>query len=61
MKFGSDFFKTIQFVMAILRLIARIFGETEDKKLDDTFGKNHMHDVDEFVKHTAPTHKPSMN
>ncbi len=54
MKFGTDFFKTIQFVLAILRLIARIFGDPADKDLDDKFGSNHMHDVDTAVKKYAP-------
>lgn len=55
MKFGTDFFKTIQFVLAILRLLARIFGEESDKKLDDTFGENCIHDIDATVKKYAPT------
>ena len=55
MIFGTDFFKTIQFVLAVLRLLARIFGEQSDKELDDKFGTNCLHDVDKTVKNYAPT------
>ncbi len=58
MIFGSDYFKIIQFVLAIVRLIARIFGEQTDKDLDDKFGTNCIHDVDRTVKEYAPTPKP---
>jgi len=30
--FGSDFFKIFHFVMEILRLIAEVFGDDDDKK-----------------------------
>lgn len=52
--FGADFFKTLQFVVAILRLIARIFGDAEDKKLDDKFGQNCLTEVDKDVHRMAP-------
>jgi len=35
MKFGADFFKVLEFVMAVLRLFARVFGDAEDRKADD--------------------------
>ena len=38
--FGSDFFKVIQFITALLRLIAQVFGNEEDKK-NDTEQFNH--------------------
>lgn len=57
MKFGEDFFKIVQFVIAIMRLIARVFGDKTDKDLDDEFGTNHLHEVDETVKKYAPTPK----
>lgn len=31
MKFGQDFFKIMKFVVAILKLIAEIFGDEEDQ------------------------------
>ena len=39
--FGSDFFKIIKFVIAILRLIAEIFGNDEDRRSaeENGFGK----------------------
>lgn len=33
MKFGSDFFKIFNFIIAIVRLFAEIFGDDESKKL----------------------------
>lgn len=53
MTFGEDFFKIIQFVMAVLRLIARIFGDDEDKKHDDNIMGNHAHEIDKIVKTTS--------
>jgi hypothetical protein len=32
MKIGGDFFKILNFAVAIMRLFAQIFGDTEDKK-----------------------------
>lgn len=52
MHFGTDWFKTIQFVMAVLRLIARIFGDAEDKKTDDDIQGNHAHEVDKIINTT---------
>ncbi len=52
MHFGQDWFKTIQFVMAILRLIARIFGDDEDKKTDDEIQGNHAHEADKVIDTT---------
>jgi len=57
MNFGADFFKILQFVVATMRLIARIFGDEKDKDLDDKFGSNHLHDVDASVKKYAPSPK----
>lgn len=54
MKFGTDFFKILQFVVSVMRVIARVFGDKEDKDLDDKFGSNHLHDVDETVKKYVP-------
>lgn len=52
--FGQDFFKVMQFVVAVLRLMARIFGDQKDKELDDEFGKNHLHEIDKDVHNMAP-------
>jgi len=56
MTFGEDFFKIIQFVMAIMRLIARIFGDDKDKKFDDKIMGNDTHEVEEIIK-TTPAAK----
>lgn len=32
MRVGNDFFKILNFAIAIMRLFAQIFGDTEDKK-----------------------------
>lgn len=52
MTFGEDFFKIIQFVMAVMRLIARIFGDDDDKKHDDEIMGNHAHEVDKVIEST---------
>ena len=52
MTFGADFFKTIQFIVVVLRLLARIFGDDEDKKIDDYIQGNHAHEVDTIVRST---------
>ena len=52
MTFGEDFFKIIQFVTAVMRLIARIFGDEKDKKDDDKIMGNHAHEVEEIIKTT---------
>jgi len=52
MQFGSDWFKTIQFVLAVLRLLARIFGDEADRKEDDAIQGNHAHEVEEIIKST---------
>lgn len=31
MKFGKDFFKIFNFAIQLLRLFAKVFGDTEDK------------------------------
>jgi len=57
MTFGTDYFKIIQFILALVRLIARIFGDQTDKELDDKFGTNCICDVDASVKKYVPTKK----
>ena len=59
MTFGSDFFKTVQFIVAVLRLLARIFGDDKDKEEDDKIMGNHAHEVEEIINttHTAKTNK----
>ncbi|MBA7623565.1 hypothetical protein ES703_30962 [subsurface metagenome] len=59
MHFGEDWFKTIQFVMAILRLIARIFGDKDDKKFDDEIQGNDAHEVEKIINttHAAKTNQ----
>lgn len=52
MHFGTDFFRIIQFVVAIMRLIGRIFGDDEDKKIDDDIQGNHAHEADKIIDTT---------
>ncbi|MBA7682975.1 hypothetical protein ES703_91331 [subsurface metagenome] len=54
MMFGEDFFKIIQFAMAVLRLFARIFGDAEDRKNDDKCEQNHRHEVDKIIPPPKP-------
>ena len=35
MVFGSDFFKILEIIVAILRMWARVFGDDEDRKADE--------------------------
>lgn len=48
--FGKDFFKILEFVMAALRLFARIFGDDDDRKNDDETQSNHRHEVEKIIK-----------
>lgn len=50
MKFGEDFFKVLEFVMAILRMFARVFGDEEDREADDEQQKLHGHYAEKLVK-----------
>jgi hypothetical protein len=50
MVFGRDFFKIIAFAMQILRLFARIFGDDDDKKIDDEVQGNHIHELDKVIR-----------
>jgi len=34
MHFGADYFRIIEFVIAVLRLLAKIFGDDDDRKAD---------------------------
>lgn len=52
MTFGEDFFKTVQFIVAVLRLLARIFGDDKDKEDDDKIMGNHAHEVNDIIKTT---------
>lgn len=50
MHIGSDFFKWVQVIVAILRILGRVFGDDEDKKADDEVQGNHVHEVDRIVR-----------
>jgi len=50
MKFGSDFFKILEFVVAILRMFARVFGDDEDRAADDEQAEKHGHYAEKLVK-----------
>lgn len=50
MMFGQDFFKVLQFIMAALRLFARVFGDADDRKNDDETQGNHRHEVDKVIE-----------
>lgn len=47
--FGGDFFKVFHFVMELLRLIAQVFGDEDDKKGFD----NHLSKDRETLKNAA--------
>ena len=47
--FGGDFFKIIQFVIAIMRLWGRVFGDDEDRANDDAAQENHRHEIDVII------------
>ena len=48
--FGSDFFKVVQFVVAVMRLMARIFGDESDVKNDDDAFNHNSEGVEKIVK-----------
>lgn len=48
MKFGTDFFKVLAFVMQVLRLFARVFGDKDDQKADDEVSDNHIHELNKM-------------
>ncbi len=50
MKFGSDFFKILEFVVAILRMFARVFGDDEDRQADDEQAAKHGDYAEKLVK-----------
>lgn len=50
MKFGSDFFKIIELVIAILRMFARIFGDDEDRAQDDEVREKHGDYAEKLVR-----------
>lgn len=49
MTFGEDFFKIIQLVVGIMRLIGRIFGDKDDRKHDDEAQENHQHEINSIL------------
>lgn len=51
--FGTDFFKMLEFVMAAIRLFARIFGDDKDRENDDKTQSNHVHEVQKIVTTSA--------
>lgn len=48
--FGQDFFKIAQFVLALLRLIGRIFGDDEDKANDKKAAENCATEINRIIK-----------
>lgn len=48
--FGRDYFKFAQLIVAILRLIGRIFGDNEDRANDDESENNHKHEIEKIIK-----------
>ena len=50
--FGTDFFKMLEFVMAALRLFARIFGDDEDRENDDKTQGNHVHEAAKVIENS---------
>ena len=55
--FGSDFFKIFHFVLEILRLIAEVFGDDDDKKGFD----NHLSGHRESISKAAGITKKPQN
>lgn len=49
MKFGADFFKIVTFIVQILRLFGRMFGDEQDRQADDEIQKNHIHEVEKIA------------
>lgn len=49
MRFGSDFFKWFEFVIAIIRMAVKVFGDKEDVEADDEMKEKHGHYADKLV------------
>ena len=54
MHLGKDFFLIAKFVVAVIRLFGRIFGDNDDRKADDEVESNHGHDAEHVVKTSTP-------
>lgn len=58
--FGADFFRWIQFVIAAVRLFARIFGDEEDRQHEEEINNHQSQNVNDFIaKVTKPTQPKS--
>lgn len=54
MHLGKDFFLIAKFVVAVIRLFGRIFGDEDDRKADDEVENNHSHDAEAVVRSSSP-------
>lgn len=57
MKFGKDFFKILQLVVAIMRLVARVFGDNDDITNDDTVNGDVTATANKIIKETPAANK----
>jgi len=56
--FGEDFFKIIQFAMAVLRLFGRIFGDKDDLDKDDEIFNHNSGPVEKLIKSNGNNKPP---
>lgn len=54
MHLGKDFFLIAKFVVAVIRLFGRVFGDQDDRKSDDEVENNHSHDAEVVIKSNSP-------
>lgn len=57
MKFGKDFFKILQLVVAIMRLVARVFGDNDDIANDDAVNGDVTSTANRVIKETPAANK----
>ncbi len=49
MELGSDFIKWFHFIMAIVKLMIKVFGTSDEKTKEDEFTNNHDHDCQRVI------------
>lgn len=50
MRFGADFFKILEFAIAVIRMFARLFGDNDDVKADDETRSKYGDYAEKLVK-----------
>lgn len=57
MKFGGDFFKIVEFIVLVLKMFGRIFGDKEDNDEADKVENNHSAHVKKWLGDRYGSHR----